>query len=196
MSHPVQWIPYISIVYPLVIANVFYAYKSITKIVEQKMIILKICKCSSLPRKNYLFMQNKYEINALNHFGQDWRNIMYLIGPNLHKISSAIHREVFVFSVIPIIQTDLNEFMRTWNCRIIRKSTEHQEEFPKCCLIYQLLLDFLNKVLMSNKEIYRLTKRPSLLLEIRLILIEKYMSYQYLIRNITNWEFLKWKFKS
>ena len=36
---------------------------------------------------------------------------MYLIGPNLHKISSAIHREVFVFSVIPIIQTDLNEFM-------------------------------------------------------------------------------------
>ena len=126
-----------------------------------------------------------------------WFNFFnHMIGTNLHKISSAIHREVFVFSVIPIIQTDLNEFMRTWNCRVIRKSTEHQEEFPKCCLIYQLLLYFLNKVLMSNKEIYRLTKRPSLLLEIRLILIEKYTSYQYLIRNITNWEFLKWEFKS
>ena len=29
----------------------------------------------SLPRKNHLFMQNQHEINALNHFGQDIRNI-------------------------------------------------------------------------------------------------------------------------
>ena len=42
---------------------------------EQKTIILKICKCFSLPQKNHLFMQNQHKINALNHFGQDLRNI-------------------------------------------------------------------------------------------------------------------------
>ena len=62
-------------VYPLVIADLFYAYRSIAKIVEEKVIILIICKCSSRPRKNHLFMQNQHEINALNHFGQDLKNI-------------------------------------------------------------------------------------------------------------------------
>ena len=61
-------------VYPLVNANLFCSYRNIAKIVEQKTIILKICKCSSMPRKNHLFMQNQHEINALNHFGQDLRN--------------------------------------------------------------------------------------------------------------------------
>ena len=61
---------------PLVIANnFFYAYRSIAKIVEQKIFIVKICKCSSLARKNHLFMQNQHEINTLNHFAQGLRNI-------------------------------------------------------------------------------------------------------------------------
>ena len=47
-----------------------------------------------------------------------------MIGTNLRKPSSAIHREVFAFSFIPVIQADLNDFMRTWNCRNIRKSAK------------------------------------------------------------------------
>ena len=47
-----------------------------------------------------------------------------MISTNLYKSSSAIHREVFVFSFIPVIQADLNEFMITLNCRNIRKSAE------------------------------------------------------------------------
>ena len=62
-------------VYPLAIADLFYAYRSNAKIAQEKVIILKIRNCSSLPRKNHLFMQNQYEINASNHFGQDLRNI-------------------------------------------------------------------------------------------------------------------------
>ena len=62
--------------YPLVIAKSFLCTKKDRKdCVEQKIIILKICKCSSLPRKNNLFMQNQREINALNHFGQFLINI-------------------------------------------------------------------------------------------------------------------------
>ena len=76
-----------------------------------------------------------------------------MIDTNLHKPSSAIHREVFVFSAIPVIQAELNEFMRPWNCRNIRKLAKVPEGVPECCLIYQLLLDFLKKVLMSVKEI-------------------------------------------
>ena len=169
----------------------FWRYASVLHYLGRIIYLCKINAKSTHQRiESFWSRLKKHKLNW-------WINFFnHMIGTNLHKISSAIHGEVFVFSVIPIIQTDLNEFMRTWNCRIIRKSTEHQEEFPKCCLIYQLLLDFLNKVLMSNKEIYRLTKRPSLLLEIRLILIQKYMSCQHLIRNITNWEFLKWEFKS
>ena len=60
----------------------------------------------------------KYKLNWWINF------IKHMIGTNLHKLSSAIHREVFVFSVIPVIQAELNEFMRTWNCRNIRKSAE------------------------------------------------------------------------
>ena len=71
-----------------------------------------------------------------------------MISTNLHKPSSGIHRDVFVFSFIPIIQAELNEFMRTWNCRNIRKSAEAPGGVP--CLMYQLLLDFQNKVLMSD----------------------------------------------
>ena len=47
-----------------------------------------------------------------------------MISTNLHKSSSAIHREVFVFSFIPVIQADLNKFMITLNCRNIRKLAE------------------------------------------------------------------------
>ena len=36
-----------------------------------------------------------------------------MIGTNLHKPTSVIHREVFVFNVIHVIQADLNELMRT-----------------------------------------------------------------------------------
>ena len=54
-----------------------------------------------------------------------------MISTNLHKTSSAIHREVFVFSVIPVIQADLNEFMRTWNCQNIRKSAEAPGGVPE-----------------------------------------------------------------
>ena len=46
-----------------------------------------------------------------------------MISTNLHKSSSAIHR-VFVFSFIPVLQADLNEFMITLNCWNIRKSAE------------------------------------------------------------------------
>ena len=54
-----------------------------------------------------------------------------MIGTNLHKPSSAIHREVFVFRVIPVFQADLNEFMRTWNCQNIRKSAEAPGGVPE-----------------------------------------------------------------
>ena len=49
-----------------------------------------------------------------------------MISTNLRKSSSAIRREVFVFSFIPVNQAELNEFMRTWNCRNIRKSAQAQ----------------------------------------------------------------------
>ena len=52
----------------------------------------------------------KYKLNWWINF------IKHMIDTNLHKPSSAIHREVFVFSVIPVIQAELNEFMRPWNC--------------------------------------------------------------------------------
>ena len=54
-----------------------------------------------------------------------------MIGTNLRKPSSAIHREVFAFSVIPVIQADLNDFMRTWNCRKFESRQKRQEEFPR-----------------------------------------------------------------
>ena len=52
------------------------------------------------------------------------RFFKYMINANLDKPSSAIYREVLVVCFIPVIQTELNEFMRTWNCRNIRKSEE------------------------------------------------------------------------
>ena len=60
----------------------------------------------------------KYKLNW-------WINFFkHMISTNLHKSSSAIHREVFVFSFIPVIQADLNKFMITLNCRNIRKLAE------------------------------------------------------------------------
>ena len=49
----------------------------------------------------------KYKLNWWIDF------FKHMISTNLHKPSSAIHREVFVFSFIPVIQAELNEFMRT-----------------------------------------------------------------------------------
>ena len=64
------------------------------------------------------FWLMKYKLNWWIKF------FNHMIGTNLRKPSSAIHREVFAFSVIPVIQADLNDFMRTWNSRNIRKSAK------------------------------------------------------------------------
>ena len=47
----------------------------------------------------------KYKLKWLIDF------FKYMINANLHKLSSAIQREVLVFSFIPVIQAKLNEFM-------------------------------------------------------------------------------------
>ena len=49
----------------------------------------------------------KYKLNWWIDF------FKYIINTNLHKPSSAVHRDVLVFSFIPVIQTELNIFMRT-----------------------------------------------------------------------------------
>ena len=54
-----------------------------------------------------------------------------MINTNLHKPSSTIHRKVLVSSFVPVIQVELNEFMRTWNCRNIRKSAKAPGGVPE-----------------------------------------------------------------
>ena len=55
------------------------------------------------------------------------RLFKYIINTNLHKLLSTIHTEVLVFSFIPVIQAELNQFMRTQNCRNIQNI-----EMSKC----------------------------------------------------------------
>ena len=66
--------------------------------------------------KSFWSRLKKYKLNWWIDF------FKCIINTNLPKPSSAIHREVLVFSFIPVIQTELNIFMRIQNCRNIRKS--------------------------------------------------------------------------
>ena len=75
-----------------------------------------------------------------------------MISTNLHKPSSAIHREVFVFSFIPVFQAELNEFMRTWNCRNIRKSTKAPGGVPEILFNVPAIVGF-------SKEVTNVTER-------------------------------------
>ena len=109
-----------------------------------------------------------------------------MIDTSLHKPTSVIHREVFVFSVIPVIQADLNEFMRTQNCRNIHKSPEAPGGVPEMLFNLPAIVSFPKKGTNISKEIKRMTKKQSLLLNIPLILIKKYMSHQCVIQKITN----------
>ena len=68
-----------------------------------------------------------------------------MIDTNLHKPTSVIHREVFVFSVIPVIQADLNEFMRTQNCRNIHKSPEAPGGVPEMLFNLPAIVSFPKK---------------------------------------------------
>ena len=68
-----------------------------------------------------------------------------MISTNLHKTSSTIHREVFVFSVIPVIQAALNEFMRMWNCQNIRKSAEAPRGVPELLFNLPAIVGFPKK---------------------------------------------------
>ena len=81
-----------------------------------------------------------------------------MISTNLHKPSSAINREAFAFSFIPVIQAELMNLWERGSGETFESRQKQQEDLPRCCLMYQLFLDFLKKVL-SVKEIYRLPKR-------------------------------------
>ena len=105
-----------------------------------------------------------------------------MISTNLHKPSSATHREVLVFTFIPVIQAELNEFMRTWNRRNVRKSAEAPRGVTEMLINVPAIVGFPKKVLIPVKEIYRLPRRQSILLNILLILL----SYQFLIQQLTN----------
>ena len=81
----------------------------------------------------------KYKLNC-------WINFFkYMINADLHKPSSAIHREVLVSSFIPVIQAELNEFMRTWNCRNIRKSAEAPGGVPEILFNVPAIVGFPKK---------------------------------------------------
>ena len=74
---------------------------------------------------------------------------------NLHKPSSAIHREVLVLSFIHEIQAQLNEFMRIWNCRNIRKSAEAPGGVPKMLVNVPAIVGFPKKgTNVSEKNIH------------------------------------------
>ena len=81
----------------------------------------------------------KYKLNWWIDF------FTHMISTNLHKPSSAIHREVFVFSSIPVIQTELSEFMRTRNCRNIRKSAEAPGGVPEMLFNVPAIVGFPKK---------------------------------------------------
>ena len=111
-----------------------------------------------------------------------------MISTNLHKTSSAIHREVFVFSVIPVIQADLNEFMRTWNCQNIRKSAEAPGGVPELLFNLPAIVGFPQKCTNVIERDIQVDEETVVIAQYS-ILIKKYMSYQYVIQKITNWEF-------
>ena len=72
--------------------------------------------------------------------------------------------------------------MRTWNRRNVRKSAEAPGGVTEMLINVPAIVGFPKKVLIPVKEIYRLPKRQSILLNILLILL----SYQFLIQQLTN----------
>ena len=72
--------------------------------------------------------------------------------------------------------------MRTWNRRNLRKSAEAPGGVTEMLINVPAIVGFPKKVLISVKEIYRLPKRQSILLNIPLI----FMSYQFLTQKLTN----------
>ena len=76
----------------------------------------------------------------------------------MHKPSSAIDREVLVFSFIPVIQAELNEFMRTCNCRNIRKSVETPGGVPEMLFNVPAIIGFPKNGTNANERDTQIAK--------------------------------------
>ena len=96
-----------------------------------------------------------------------------MINSNLHKSSSTIHREVLVFCFIAVIQAELNEFMRTWNCWNIRKSAEAPGGVPEMLFNVPAIVGFPKKGANVSERDMQIAEET---LGIPLILIKIYMS--------------------
>ena len=78
--------------------------------------------------------------------------------------------------------------MRTWNCRNIRKSAEAPGRVTEILFNLPAIVGFPKKGTNVSERDIQVDQETSLLLNILLILIKKYMS-NHVIQKITNWEF-------
>ena len=55
------------------------------------------------------------------------------------KSKNKLHKELFLFLFLPILQKELNEFLMTWNSRKVRHWRRLQVEYMSCCFKYVVL---------------------------------------------------------
>ena len=65
------------------------------------------------------------------------------------------------FSFIPVIQAELNEFMRRWNCRNIRKSAEAPGGVPEMLFNVPAVVGFPKKGINVSKRDIQIAKKDS-----------------------------------
>ena len=90
-----------------------------------------------------------------------------MINTNLHKPLSAIHREVLVFSIQ--FQSELTEFIRTWNCRNIRESAEVPAGVPEMLFNVPAIVGFPKKGFNVSERDIQIPEETLLLLSIPLM---------------------------
>ena len=112
-----------------------------------------------------------------------------MIGTNLHEPSSAILREVFVCSVIPVIQADSNEFMRTRNCRNIRKSAETPRGVPEMLFNLPATVGFSKKGTCVSERDIQLDEETVVIAQYSTYFDKEIYELPICYTKIINWEF-------
>ena len=116
-----------------------------------------------------------------------WRGFFTdLIKCRIHNPGSEFHREAFIFSFMLVIQAELNDFVRIWNIRKIRKSSTSPGGVPEILFNAPSTVRFGKKGYSVDDIDLRVAQGIIALINILFARRIRYMSYSYATLISTN----------
>ena len=85
--------------------------------------------------------------SGLKRFKTEWWIQLFsgMVKDSVYKPQSNIHQEALLFCFRPVLQCELNEFMRTWNARNVRQSAEAPGRKPYILFYLPSLIAYTNQ---------------------------------------------------